>query len=442
MVKCLTCGHKFEGEECDLCGTKYSWHNLKYAKDRKEHQALADAGDVKASLRMGQYLHDQQDYKGCMPYLLTTANAGEADAQSLLGQIYYYDLIAENPRRGFCGFGSTPNIAESLKWHRMAADNGNCDSLYDMGLFYLQGEGVKKDAKTAVEYFKKAAAKWHPKSLSALGKCYLEGIGVEKDVDTAIRMHKKSAEASGYDVKSYMSWLVTSGELPISMNINKIMQIAAEEDDTLSEYVENDFFNDMKGEKNKDLQDTSMIEDDSYEELDLENMGVEDLIPLANSGNSDAQYNIGSCYYFGDEVAQDYLEAVKWLRMSAEQGNPFAQHLLGVCYHNGQGVKENKREAIKLYKMAAEQSYSYAQVYLGLCYLNGDGTKQDKHAAISWFKKAADLGDAVGQYHLGMCYGRGNGVKANSQMAIEWLRVAARQGYEDAIQVLNSIGKR
>lgn len=57
MAECLFCGHKFKGEVCDICGTPYNWIYLQYAKERKEQKALAEQGDIKAALRMGQYLY-------------------------------------------------------------------------------------------------------------------------------------------------------------------------------------------------------------------------------------------------------------------------------------------------------------------------------------------------------------------------------------------------
>ena len=36
MAECIFCGHKFKGDKCDLCGTGYTWHQLLYAKERKE----------------------------------------------------------------------------------------------------------------------------------------------------------------------------------------------------------------------------------------------------------------------------------------------------------------------------------------------------------------------------------------------------------------------
>ena len=53
-------------------------------------------------------------------------------------------------------------------------------------------------------------------------------------------------------------------------------------------------------------------------------------------GNADAQNSLGDCYYNGIGVEQDYAEAVKWYRKSAEQGHLVAQDNLGFCYGSEQ----------------------------------------------------------------------------------------------------------
>ncbi len=60
--------------------------------------------------------------------------------------------------------------------------------------------------------------------------------------------------------------------------------------------------------------------------------------PYAMQGNVSAQLSLGSTYYNGKMVSQDYLEAVKWFRMAAQQGNATAQNYLGLMYLNGLGV--------------------------------------------------------------------------------------------------------
>ena len=97
----------------------------------------------------------------------------------------------------------------------------------------------------------------------------------------------------------------------------------------------------------------------------------------AERGNVEAQYELGYCYYWGEGVEENKIEAVKWYRKAAEQGNVHAQNDLGVCYANGEGVEEDKAEAVKWYRKAAEQGYSDAQDNLGYCYANGEGVEEN-----------------------------------------------------------------
>ena len=57
----------------------------------------------------------------------------------------------------------------------------------------------------------------------------------------------------------------------------------------------------------------------------------------------------------GIGTAQDYAEAAKWYRKSAEQGNPQAQYSLGTLYEGGFGVEQSAEEAERWYRKAAEQ---------------------------------------------------------------------------------------
>ena len=70
-------------------------------------------------------------------------------------------------------------------------------------------------------------------------------------------------------------------------------------------------------------------------------------------------------YDKGNGVLQDYAEAVKWYRLSAEQGYAGAQYNLGVMYDKGDGVLQDYTEALKWYRLSAEQGYAVAQYNLG-----------------------------------------------------------------------------
>jgi hypothetical protein len=57
------------------------------------------------------------------------------------------------------------------------------------------------------------------------------------------------------------------------------------------------------------------------------------------------QLNLGDMYLNGQGVAQDYAEAVKWVRKSADQGYSVAQARLGYMYLNGKGITQDNSHA-------------------------------------------------------------------------------------------------
>ena len=93
-------------------------------------------------------------------------------------------------------------------------------------------------------------------------------------------------------------------------------------------------------------------------------------------------------YGKGQDVTQDYAEAVKWFRKAAEQGVAAAQFNLGIMYDNGLGVTQDYAEAVKWFRKAAEQGYAKAQYNLGVMYDNGEGVPQDDAHAYMWLKLA------------------------------------------------------
>ena len=95
---------------------------------------------------------------------------------------------------------------------------------------------------------------------------------------------------------------------------------------------------------------------------------LEEWMPLAKEGNSNAQFNIGLMYFKGRGVPQDYQETMRWYRLAAEQGFAQAQYNLGVMYVKGQGVPKDYKEAERWYRLAAEQGYKQAQYLLGMLY--------------------------------------------------------------------------
>ncbi len=119
---------------------------------------------------------------------------------------------------------------------------------------------------------------------------------------------------------------------------------------------------------------------------------LDQLLKLANEGNSEAQYNIGVLYYLGEEVSKDNNKAYEWFEKSALQGNPMAQMFLGIVYFNGEGVPKDNKKAFEWFEKSAVQGFSDAQYNLGVMYHNGEGVPKNDIEARKWFKAATDNG--------------------------------------------------
>src|SRR5579885_2603472 len=59
---------------------------------------------------------------------------------------------------------------------------------------------------------------------------------------------------------------------------------------------------------------------------------------LAQEGDAEAQFKLGRIYDVGEEVRQNYPQAIVWYMKAAEQGYAKAQFNLGNMYFHGQGV--------------------------------------------------------------------------------------------------------
>ena len=148
----------------------------------------------------------------------------------------------------------------------------------------------------------------------------------------------------------------------------------------------------------------------------------------AEQGDADAEVTLGSLYYHGQGVPQDYREALRWFQKSADQDYASGQYHVGVMHYYGNAVPQDYREAIRLYRQAADQDYPTAQDQLGTMYAHGIGLPQDYVEAFSWYRKAADLGYARGEEHLGTMYYFGHGTTQDYIEAAFWYRKAADQG--------------
>ena len=82
--------------------------------------------------------------------------------------------------------------------------------------------------------------------------------------------------------------------------------------------------------------------------------------PFADKGLPVAQHIVGTFYYYGEGVSQDYKNASEWLSKAAEQSFPESLCMLGHLYLYGVGVSCDEEKAIDLLIKAVNKSNAYA----------------------------------------------------------------------------------
>ena len=136
---------------------------------------------------------------------------------------------------------------------------------------------------------------------------------------------------------------------------------------------------------------------------------------LAEQGDAEAQFNLGSIYKKGKGVPKDLVQSVEWWRKAAEQGLAVAQSNLGNAYATGEGIPKDTVKAVEWWSKAAEQGSAEAQSNLGVLYANGEGVPKDAVKAVDWWRKAAEQGYAQAQFNLGLMQKKGNGVPKDAE---------------------------
>jgi TPR repeat protein len=126
----------------------------------------------------------------------------------------------------------------------------------------------------------------------------------------------------------------------------------------------------------------------------------------------------------------------------AESGEAQAQFELGRAYEDGKGVAQDDARAVELFRKSADQGNAQAQNSLGVMYALGRGVQRDKEEAVRWYKKSAKQGLAEGIYNVAISYYNGEGIEGNIALAYTWMMIAQRRGDAQAAEALKHIGEQ
>ncbi len=161
------------------------------------------------------------------------------------------------------------SIRVPVESYRKAAQQGNAEAAYLLGIAYGIGEGVEKDERESARWILAAAKKGVAKAQFLMGVFCRNGTtGVPRNFIEAADWFHKSAEQGVADAQLELGRLYAEGR-GVALDESKAAGMFAR---------------------------------------------------AANQGNATAQMLLGLSYWFGKGVPQDFAEAYKWLTLAANQG--------------------------------------------------------------------------------------------------------------------------
>ena len=235
-----------------------------------------------------------------MKYLKRAADGENIQALNAYGTITLVDAL-RNPNIETNELNKV--LSKSRECFKKAADLGDPNGLYNLGMCYMHGYGCQIDQDLALKSFRTSAEAGHPEAINNMGGFFRDGIVVSRNPEAAVQWFERSANLGN----SY-------GQLNFGLALQR------------GEGIEKD-----------EARAATLFRD------------------AATQGNAEAMNAYGMCFYSGTGVEKDEIAAVRWFRASAERGCSQAMENLATCYDKGFGVRKDVNEGTiwKVRAMAA-----------------------------------------------------------------------------------------
>ncbi|MGH0116471.1 UNVERIFIED_CONTAM: hypothetical protein FKN15_017121 [Acipenser sinensis] len=309
------------------------------------YKQAATAGHSQAQYRYAKYiLHskatgDATDAQRTIGLMEQAAASGLKEAQAYLGV-----LFTREPYR---------DEKKAVLYLKMAAQNGDSQSQFNLGQCYERGFGVCQCYRTAIEHYRQAAKAGNGKARLTLTSLYCQGI----EEDVVLRSIRSSPCISAVD----RLWLGSErpsepADLPIPNNLGQAAlcyKQAATAGHSQAQYRYAKYI--LHSKATGDATDTQRT------------IGL--MEQAAASGLKEAQAFLG--VLFTREPYRDEKKAVLYLKMAAQNGDSQSQFNLGQCYERGFGVCQCYRTAIEHYRQAAKAGNGKARLTLTSLYCQG-----------------------------------------------------------------------
>ena len=204
-------------------------YNYSSSDDFDTLSTKAAQGDPRAQLLIGHAYEEgcysyggvsfshmtiDQNYALAVKFYRMAAEQGNTEAMYQLG-VKYTGCTDENSNIIIVNDND-----EVSKWLHLAAEAGHAGAQNFLGWMYREGEYTHKNQKEAIKWCTLAAAQGHQSSQSRLGAMYNLGEGVEQNYSESMKLFNLAAAQGNADAQFNIGWMYDKGQ---GVPINKIM---------------------------------------------------------------------------------------------------------------------------------------------------------------------------------------------------------------------------
>jgi len=196
------------------------------------------------------------------------------------------------------------------------AANDNRAAIFEIGMLYENGVGVKKDIEAATGYYLRAAELGLNEAQRKIAGWYERGENFERDLVKAMMWYRKCSESNNFDDAMNFACLCANPEIDIEVSKDympktiQILQVGASNHDVDAMcYLGS-------------LMIRGLVPNSTPEK------GYQLLKTAAFKGQSDAQIFIGDACAQGIGTMKDEIEAKRWYEIAIRNGNTEAKNKL------------------------------------------------------------------------------------------------------------------
>jgi len=152
--------------------------------------------------QVGRAAYDAGDYEKALATWAPAAESGDAESQFGMGLLYSEGIVVPM------------DDALALKWFGLAADQGHGEAQYKLGVMHANGWGVPMSEVEAMKWYALAAERGVTAAQVSLGTMYQNGFSVQQDEVEALKWFTIAVKLGDEDARVHQEYLAERMSAP------------------------------------------------------------------------------------------------------------------------------------------------------------------------------------------------------------------------------------